>query len=210
MPERASKLMHNRLHKLGIKVIVNAKVGPETDTTLSVNGKSIPTETVIWTAGVTNNPFYANNAAQFTFTERGKVVVDKHLMVDHNVYVIGDNAATEFSGLALTAVHNAKYVAKDIVKQLDYRERKAYKPLSPAAVVPVGRRWAILKYKSLLVWGLPGAVLRSLADFVGYMDVLGFWKAVEIWGSGDQQEEQCTICRSQLIKQHASSELLEA
>lgn len=211
MSEAASKKIHARLKKLGVHVMVKAKVEAETDSTLSVSGKSIPTHTVVWTGGVTNNPFFKLNENQFRLNEHGKVAVDDHLAVDDHTYVIGDNAATEFSGLALTAVHNAQFVAKDIKKRLAGKgQLSSYKPLHPAVVVPVGPNWAALQYRSILITGRLGALMRIAADFVGYMDVLGFWKALEIWTSTDQQEEQCAVCRVQLAHLNGSAELLEA
>jgi NADH dehydrogenase len=209
--EKVSKKAYARLRKLGVRVMLNSRVESESENTLTVNGKSIPTQTVVWTAGVTSNPFFSINAAQFTFNDRGKVVVDEHLMIDAHTYVVGDNAATEFSGLALTAVHNAQYVAKDIKRKLHGLPRiKAYKPLKPATVVPIGSHWAIMQYRSIVISGFLGAMLRSAADFVGYMDVLGFWKALEVWASTATQEEQCKICKVQLAQQKGAPELLEA
>lgn len=210
-PPKIGNKVQARLKSLGVKVMVDSKVESESETTLTVSGKSIPTKTVIWTAGVTNNPFYAQNKSQFTFNEHGKVIVDDHLMIDAHAYVIGDNAATPYSGLALTAVHNAHYVARDIKRQLHAMPRiGAYKPSKPATVIPVGARWAVMQYGPLAISGLPGAMLRSAADFLGYMDVLGFWKALEVWTSASAQEEQCAVCKVQLSHLHGNTELLEA
>ena len=213
LPESPAKVGHKvqaRLKKLGVKVMVGAKVESESVDTLTVSGVSIPTKTVVWTAGVTNNPFYTANKAQFLFNERGKVIVDDHLMIDKHTYVIGDSAATQYSGLAITAVHNAHYVARDIKRQLHNLPRiNAYKPAKPPTVIPVGSRWAIMQYGSFSVSGIIGSAIRIFADFVGYMDVLGFWKAVEVWTSESAQEEQCAVCKVQLTHKHGSTEFLE-
>lgn len=209
-PQFISNKVHKRLIKLGVKVLTKTRVQSETDTTLTANGKSIPTQTVIWTAGVTNNPFFIANKKQFSFNDHGKVIVDEKLMVDKHTYVIGDNAATTYSGLALTAVHNAQYVARDIKKQLDGKTNRAsYKPLKPSTVIPVGKGWAIMQYRSLVLWGYAGSLVRNIADFAGYMDVLGFWKALEIWTKSSTEEEQCNVCKVQLLHKNTHEELLE-
>lgn len=210
MPDKVGKKVYARLHRLGIKTMLKAKVESETANSLSVNGKSIPTQTVVWTAGVINSPFFEANASQFSFNERKKIIVDEHLSVDAHTYVIGDNAATPYSGLALTAVHNAQFVAKDIKRRISKRTRPAkYTPFKPATVVPVGSGWAIMQWRFITISGWAGALLRSAADFVGYMDILGFWKALEVWTNTEQQEEHCAVCKVQLAKRQDSQELLQ-
>ena len=173
-----------------------------------MSGKTIPTRTVVWTAGVTNNPFYEANQSEFTLNERRKVVVDDHLRVDNSVYVIGDNADTPHSGLGLTAVHNARYVGMDIKKRLaDAKHTPPYKPMTPATAVPVGPRWGVFQYHSIILWGIPAAILRSLADLVAYNDIVGPLKAVKIWLRSDSREEICTICQTALENEHKGSVL---
>jgi NADH dehydrogenase len=139
---KVSKLVHKRLRKIGVKVKINSKVEYETDTDLVVDGKSIPSKTVIWTSGVSNSPFYNANKSQFMLNNRSQVIVDDHLRVDKRLFVIGDNAVTPYTGLGLTAVHNASFVANEIIKKINgHNKTKPYKPLVPATVIPVGNRW---------------------------------------------------------------------
>lgn len=196
--ETVSRKTLARLRNIGVRVMLKKKVEKEVDDYLVVSGTKIPTHTVIWTAGVANNPFFKANASQFSLNDRGKVIVDDYLRVDNDVYVIGDNAATPFSGLGLTAVHNAKFVGKDIRKRLHYQNSKPYKPLVPATVVPAGKRWAIFQYKNIVFGGLLGAILRSLADLVAYNDIVGWRKAFELWLRSDEREELCSICSTAL------------
>lgn len=203
---RASKIVLKRLRKLGVKVRLNSKVEYETEDSLVVSGRSIPTKTVIWTAGVMNNPFYANRKNIFELNNRNKVIVNDHLQTHKNLYVIGDNAVTPFSGLGLTAVHNASYVAKDITKKVNgHYNTPAYKPLHPATAIPVGKNWAIFEYKKIIFGGRLGGLMRSLADLVAYNDIAGSWKAVAIWFRGNEREEnQCVLCKTQLKQESAS------
>ena len=198
---RASQKAIARLRKLGVRVMLNKKVEGETDDKLIVNGEKIPTHTVIWTAGVTNNRFFSMNSSQFTFSDRGRIVVNDHLMVDDHVYVIGDNADTPHTGLGLTAVHNGHFVANDIKKRLKGKKNTSfYRPFAPATAVPIGTRWSIFQYKNFVISGIPAAVLRSLADLVAYNDILGVGHAFRVWLRSDQREELCTICQMALEK----------
>lgn len=200
---KISVKVEKRLKNLGVRVIVNKKVESEDDNYIYVSGKAIPTKTVIWTAGVSNNKFFANNATQFDLSKRGKVIVDDHLQVDSSVYVIGDNAETKYSGLGLTAVHNGNFVAKDIKKRLKGKvQTPGYKPLSPAIVIPAGKRWAIFIYRAISFAGLPGSIMRSLADLTAYQDIIGLRKAVVFWLRSEQLEEKCAICKTQIEFEH--------
>jgi NADH dehydrogenase len=188
-PPAISKQVTRRLRSLGIKVMTKQKVEGEDARSLIVSGVKIPTACVIWTAGVTNNPFYKQNESQFRFSERGKIEVDNHLQVDHHVYVMGDNAATQYSGLALTAVNDAKFVAKDIKRRLrGSKLTPAYRQMTPSTVVPVGKGWAIFQYKNIRIGGRIGGLIRMAADFIGYADILGFRQALGIWSKSEQLE----------------------
>lgn len=197
----ASAMTLKRLKNLGVKVLLNKRVQEETVNNLMVSGKSIPTHTVIWTAGVVNNPFFKDNSDQFNLNERGRVVVNDHLQVDEHLYVIGDNAATPFSGLALTAVHDAKYVAKDIKQKVNHKKNtKTYKALIPATAVPVGKHWAIFQYEKLVIGGMLGSIIRVFADFIAYSDIIGFKRALTTWIGGYRQEEYCAVCKTRVTK----------
>jgi len=198
--KRASKIALNRLRKLGVKVRLNSKVEYETPDSLVVSGRSIPTKTVVWTAGVMNNPFFANRKNIFQLNNRNKVIVNDHLQSHKNLYVIGDNAVTPYSGLGLTAVHNASYVAKDISKKINgHFKTSAYKPLHPATAIPVGKNWAVFEYKKIVFGGLLGGIMRSLADLIAYNDIAGALMAATIWFRGNEiEEDQCVLCKTQL------------
>lgn len=177
MSEAASKTVHDRLKKLGVHVELNKRVEEETADSLIVNGEPIKSHTVIWTSGVANNPFFAANAAQFELSKNGKVVVDKYLRSGKDVYVIGDNAFTPFSGLAQTAMKDAIFAARHIQGE----SKKKYVAKMPPVVVPVGENWAIFEYKKLRLSGGPASLIRSAADFVGYSDILPFGQALGVW-----------------------------
>ncbi len=199
---KASKLVLTRLRKLGVKVHLNAKVEGESEDSLRYNNRSIPTRTVIWTAGTTNNALFKAHRNHFPLSPSGRVIVDERLRVDAYTYVIGDNAETLFSGLAFTAVQNAKYVASDIKKRL-YGQLKTpyYRPLQPLTAIPVGARWAVFQRKNIVISGFLGGVLRSFADLVGYIDIAGFGMGLKLWLGSSHKEEKCYICQTAIKKE---------
>lgn len=175
LPPAVSKRIAKRLRKLGVKVMTNKTVDKATADRLVVSGKAIMSRTIIWTAGVTNNPFFKNNG--FTLNERGKVVVDQFMRAFPDVYVLGDNADTKYSGLAQTALHDAITVADNLIRLREKRAPRPYKPKRPVYVIPVGRNWAAVVWGRLHFYGRLGWVLRLAADWIGYRDLEPWWKA---------------------------------
>ncbi len=197
LSERASLEATKRLKKLHVKVMVNKKVEAETALSLKLDDLTLRSKTVIWTAGTTNNPFYEANKLQFKLSKRGRVIVDQFLRVDKDVYVIGDNADTTYSGLAQTAIHQAKYVSKSITTELKGRTVKPYHTKRPFYIVPVGSGWSVLEYGPFVVCGWLSAQLRKAADLVGYADVLGWQKSLQTWKQYNDSEEDCPVCKRQ-------------
>ncbi len=193
---KASKLVTKRLKKLGVKVQTKCRVEGETADTLVANGRSIPTHTVIWTAGVTNNPFFTNNSDEFTLDAHKKVVVDDHLRVDERTFVIGDNAATPYSGLALTAIHNAKYVARYLQRISNGINTSPYRPAHPVSAIPVGPRWAVVQWRSLNIADGIGSIVRLFADLIGYTDIMGPARALKLWLKRYKYEDTCPVCKA--------------
>src|SRR5690606_8248521 len=142
---------------------------------LTLGDQTMPSTTVVWTAGVTNNPFFKENG--FTMSEKGKVAVNEFLEAEPGVYVLGDNANTQFSGMAQTALHDGMFVAQDIVAAARGKERKKYHAKQPISVIPVGPYWAVVEWGKMRFAGLIGWLLRVAADLIGFHDLQSWPKA---------------------------------
>lgn len=191
-PQNISSAVQKRLKKLGVELRLDQKVEGQSSDALMVNGKEIKSQTVIWTAGTANNPFFSHN--NFTIVERGKVDVDEFLRSSENVYVIGDNANTQFSGQAQTALHDAVFVANDIAKRHAGHTPVAYQPKKPITVIPVGHGWAAVEWGKMTFSGVVGWFLRQAADWVGFHDFQPWWKASQQWMTEFGHEEDCKTC----------------
>jgi NADH dehydrogenase len=187
-PSSSAKAL-KRLEKIGIDVEVNKKVESASDDGLMVSGKPLNSHTVIWTSGVANHPFFAENAKHFELAKNGKVVVNKFMRTKHGIYVIGDNAFTPFSGLAQTALHDAKFVTKNIHRRQFNKLPKRYKAVLPPVVVPVGDDWAAFEWRFIRLYGWPAALLRRAADMVGYHDYLPLGHALGVWRAQTEYED---------------------
>lgn len=175
LPKSTSKAIKKRLTKLGVKVMTSSTVEGETKDALLVNGTKIESKTVIWTAGVANNPFFEKNG--FDLSKRGKVVVDEYLSSGNDIYVIGDNAETQYSGMAQTALHDAISVSANLVRIHRDESKVPYKIKKPIYIIPVGDHWAAVVWGKLKFHGRLGWILRLAADWLGYKDFEPWWKA---------------------------------
>jgi NADH:ubiquinone reductase (H+-translocating) len=183
MSEKSSAVATKRLQKLGVNIETSKKVERQTADSLYVNGVPLTTQTVIWTSGVANAPFFGENKELFTLNGRGRVVVDDYMMAAPDVYVIGDNADTSYAGLAQTALHDALFVSKHILGN-----KKKYQERMPPSVVPVGHRWALFEWGKLRFSGMLGGIMRRAADLIGYHDTLPISWALTAWKAGTQKK----------------------
>ncbi|HSW99790.1 MAG TPA: FAD-dependent oxidoreductase [Patescibacteria group bacterium] len=193
-PKEISRAVTKRLRNLGVKLYLGTAVQGQTPDTLMAGDRPLKTQTVIWTAGVTNNPFFKSNA--FKLTDRGKVEVDDYLQAEQDIFVIGDNANTMFSGMAQTALYDASFVAHNIQRELDGSMPSSYVPKKPVSVIPVGPKWATVEWGSAKFAGFFGWLLDIFVDLIAFHDLENWPKAGEQWmkSMGDSDAEICPIC----------------
>jgi len=193
--EATSARVARQLGRLGVNIMTAQTVQAETADALQLAGQSLATKTVVWTAGIANNPFFKANETHFTLSKNGHVEVDAHLQAGPDVYVLGDNAVTQYAGLAETAVQNADYAAADLLAAVHHGPRRPFQPALPTSVIPVGEHWAVAERGSLRLYGFPGYVLRRLGDLVGYADIESWPKALSVWLADGRREDDCPICQ---------------
>lgn len=196
MPHSVSRALAKRLRKLGVRLHFKKPVQSESADTLLLDGKPIRTKTVIWTAGITNNPFFKNN--NFQLAENGRVQVDQLMQAWPGIFVIGDNADTKYTGMAQTALHDALYISKNLKRWAAGKQPHAYKPKRPIYITPAGKGWAVVAWGSLHLYGRIGWWLRKAADWIGYRDVEPWWKATDRLLADRLREDNCLICATKI------------
>ncbi|HYH36057.1 MAG TPA: FAD-dependent oxidoreductase [Candidatus Saccharimonadales bacterium] len=192
LPKDTSRAVKRRLKKLGIRIYLNSKVEAATAHDLTVNGKPITSHTVVWTAGVTNHPFFSEN--KFVLIGRGKVATDIYLQAEPDIFVIGDNANTPYSGLAQTALRDGTFVAKNLKRKAAGKQYKSYVAREPVTVIPAGPRWAAVIWGKLRLYGWAGYALREAADLVGFHDLEPWNEAIPQWYSEFTTDDDCDVC----------------
>jgi NADH:ubiquinone reductase (H+-translocating) len=192
MPKSVSKAFERRLRALGIKLYLGTPVQAETANTILMNGKYVSSHTVVWTAGIANNVFFADN--NFMISKNHKVQVDKLLQAWPGIFVIGDNADTPYSGMAQTSLYDARFVTENLARHAHGERPYAYKPKKPVYVTPAGPGWASVVWGPVHVYGWLGWLIRQAADWVGYKDLEPWWRATELLMAGADREDNCPIC----------------
>lgn len=192
MPRDISRMIRRRLRKLGVKLYLNTAVQAQNADALMIHDKAIRSHTVVWTAGVTNHPFFKENG--FQLTKAGKVRVDQYLQSEPGIYVIGDNADTPYSGMAQTALNDGAFLAKNLKLVASKDDPVPYRAKKPIYVFPAGEGWAAVLWGNVRLYGRLGWMLRSMADLVAYHDFEPWQLAARRWLAQDDSEETCSIC----------------
>jgi NADH dehydrogenase len=194
MPKEASRMIARRLKRQGVRLYLGQAVQGETANDLMVSGKPIQSHTVIWTAGMAINPFFSAN--NFAMSANHKVATDIYLQAEENIFVLGDNANTPFSGMAQTAVHDGKYLAENLQRRASGKQMRSYRASQPITIIPVGDGWAAVIYGQLRLYGLMGWLLRQAADAWAFHDYEPWPKAGRQWLTYNEVEESCPVCLS--------------
>lgn len=195
LPEDVSERAKNRLHKLGVNIFLNRAVTEQEVEEVHLKDMEIKTKTVIWTAGVKPNHLYMQIKG-LDFDPKGRVEVDEFLQAKgwNNIFVVGDAAATLYTGMAQTAIHDGSFTAEIISRKIYGRPIEPYKSKAPFYAIPIGPNWAAVLIGSLRFYGRIGWWLRRLADFRFFLSVLSLRKALLVFQSGKTLCESCTIC----------------
>lgn len=196
LPKDASRMVQRQLKRLKVRLYLGKTVQGQTADSLMVSGKPISSHTVVWTAGVTNHPFFKDNG--FTLTSRGKVATDIYLQAEDNIFVLGDNANTPFSGMAQTAVNDGRFVAQNLKRRAAGKDLKSYVAKRPVTVIPAGPKWAAVIWGKLRIYGWLGWALRSAADWIAFHDYEPWQQATEQWLTEFGSEETCPVCRKSI------------
>jgi NADH dehydrogenase len=150
-------------------------------------GETLPTRTVVWTAGVTPHPSLRNLGVPLD--DRGRVPVDEHLRVRglDSVWAIGDSAAAPdprggtTPATAQHAVRQGPVAARNIAAELGVGSAEPFRYRGNAAFVNLGRYKAVgkigrRKFRGFPAWWLartyhmsqiPGAArkVRAVVDW---------------------------------------------
>lgn len=188
LSKTASRVVEKRLKQMGVKVLVNHKVEQLHKDYITIEGKTVPTETAIWTSGVANHPFFAEHPDAFKLAPNGRVEVNQYLEASRDIFVLGDNNTVKYSGMAWPALNQATFVAEHLQRAKTKRPLTAFRPTQPPSGIPVGSNWAYVEWHGLYAAGLTGHLIRRRMELHGYKQLLPKSIAIAAWRAHDIPE----------------------
>jgi NADH:ubiquinone reductase (H+-translocating) len=192
-PHTSQKILE-RLHALGIAVRLRCAVSSADVAGVTLkDGQRLEAATILWTAGVKAHPLL-ETVEDLALDKRGRAVVDTLLRVPNHpdIFIVGDCAATPFSGMAQTAVEDGHFVSEVIAAMHRKKPMPVYKPKAPAYAIPAGTAWSAVKFGPLRVFGMAGAVMRRAADIHVYMLILP-WRRIPAAFLGRSNGPSCVV-----------------
>ena len=150
-----------QIKQVGIEVRLKSHVTRIYEGGLEINNEeSIPTNTLIWVAGVTANPRVAELSVP---KDRiGRVLVNRYLELQDSpgVYVVGDCASfrDEATGQPIpprahTAVRQARIAAKNILAEIRGYEKVPYRYSRSSDIVSLGGSRAVFRFHNIRIYG---------------------------------------------------------
>jgi NADH:ubiquinone reductase (H+-translocating) len=196
LPKELTDPVDMQLRKLGVTIFLNRVVDHEEVEKVFMKDMQMMSGTVIWTAGVKGNSAYQTFG--LGVDKRGRVEVGEHLEAkgEENIYILGDGAATKYSGLAQTALYDGNYVARVIAAKISGETPPAYEPEQPSSAIPAGQGWAAVEWQGMHYFGAVGWWLRRAADLRAFLGFLPFGRALSVWMGGLEQCS-CGYCNKE-------------
>ncbi|MBI3962567.1 MAG: NAD(P)/FAD-dependent oxidoreductase [Deinococcus sp.] len=177
LPERLRRYTLTRLRKMGVEVRLEARVSQVTALAVHLqDGTVIPTDTVVWTAGVRGDP--AAKAWGLPTTQGGQVAVLHTLQVPNypEVYIVGDLAYIEggerpLPMVAPVAIQQGVRAARNIRRQLAGQDPLPFRYRDRGTMVTIGRNAAV---SHLGGWACTGFLAWVLWLSVHLFNLIGF------------------------------------
>lgn len=183
-----------KLEDLGVTIHTDARVTEGSVSSVHLKEMELKTKTIVWTAGVRGHTLIED--AGLTIDKRGRAVVCAHLRAkgQKNIYVAGDAASTQFSGMAQTALQDGLYIARTIARALEGKPPKKHKLIQSIYAVPTGPGWAGASFYALRCYGKLGWGVRRLVDMVVFRSFLPWGKAWSAFCAHKRVSESCPTC----------------
>ena len=151
MSEELSKFALQKLTQSGVEVLLNARVTGATATSVKLkNGRSIPTNTIIWSGGVAPNPITEELTCERD-KKSGRIITNKHLEVQEypEVFAIGDcafiidpNTGDPYPPTAQHAIREGTVVAQNIISLIEGKpgNKKVFDYKTKGMMASIGKR----------------------------------------------------------------------
>jgi len=187
LPESLHTYSLRRLQQMGVDVRLNSAVSRITSQAVTLtDGRVIPTETAVWTAGV--GGVSLPQSWDFPTRSNGQVDVLSTLQVPNHreIYVTGDLAHVEQDGhplqlIATVAIQEGEWAAANILRQIKGAQPQPFRFRDPGIMAVTGRNAAVVRlgkyaFTGFFAWLIWLSVhLYRLIGFRNRLSVLISW-----------------------------------
>jgi NADH dehydrogenase len=154
-----------RLASQRIEVINDAKVEEVRPDAVAISdGRTIPTQTIVWAAGIEPPPLVSDLDVQKD--QRGRILIDQYLRVKGRpgVYAVGDCTSLQYDGQSVPAVAQAaeqegKRAASNLVAEIKNQVPVAFRYRSLGQLVDLGEGSALVDILGVKLGGMLGAFI---------------------------------------------------
>ena len=168
-PDELRKATHRLLSEKNVEIKFNAKLTDYNGQRVTLaDGTHIPTNTLIWTAGVKASQITSRLGVQLAGSGRVRSEATLQVPGHAEVYAIGDAAYLENGNgqplpmLSTVAIQQGKAVAENIQRALKGLEQKPFHYKDPGLLATIGRNTAVAR-----IWGLSFSGLIAWLIWVG-------------------------------------------
>ncbi|MEM6734689.1 MAG: NAD(P)/FAD-dependent oxidoreductase [Bacteroidota bacterium] len=178
MSEASGKNAINYLKKMGVDVRLNTFVNGYEDGIIDIGEGTIPSETVIWAAGVKGRIIEGMTAGQVM---QNRILVDRYNRVKdcENVFAIGDVAMMQSKDypkghpmLAPVAMQQGEHLAKNFKRLFSGKEMKEFSYLDKGSMATIGRNKAVVDMPG--GFHVKGFIAWLIWMFVHILYLIGF------------------------------------
>ena len=157
--EKLSLRANRHLEKLGVQVLTFKKVTKIDADGVNIGNDRIEAATVLWAAGIQASGL--NRQLKGELDSKGRIVVEPDLSLKHHpeIFVAGDQAHFSYQtgeplhGLAPVALQQGRFIAKNILKELDGNPREKFHYIDKGQLATIGRNKAVLEIGRLKLGG---------------------------------------------------------
>ena len=165
-----------RLASQRIEIVNDAKVEEVRPDAVAISGgRTIPTRTTIWAAGIEPPPMVGK--LDVAKDHRGRILVDQYLRVNDRpgVYAVGDSTSIQYDGppvpaLAQSAEQQGRMAASNLAAEIKEQSPTAFRYRSVGQLVDLGEGSALVDILGVNLTGQLGAYLWKIV----YLYELGY------------------------------------
>lgn len=158
-PDDLSAKARRQLETLGVEVRTEAMVTHIDDQGVTLkDGTHIPSHTVLWAAGVQASPLVKSMGCELDRVGRVLVTPDLSVPGHPDVFVVGDVASVTVDdkpvpGVAPAAIQGGGHVGAQILRDLQGKERRAFRYRDKGSLATIGRVRAVADFGKLRFGG---------------------------------------------------------